>query len=373
MSDAVPLVFDGHNDVLTRLWRAGGVAAAEAFPDGRDGHLDADKARRGGFGGGFFAVWVPSADDGGDYQAEMVKPAYDIPLPPAVTRDEALHVVSAEIATLRRLEALGHLRVCTSVESIRECLANGTLAAVLHVEGAEAIDVELHALEALHAEGLRSLGPVWSRSNAFGHGVPFRYPGDPDIGDGLTEHGVRLVRRCNELGILLDLSHLNARGFDDVATHSVHPLVATHSNAHAVCPHARNLTDDQLRTVAGTRGVVGLNFATAFLREDGQMRADTPLETMLRHLDHLLGILGDEGVALGSDFDGALVPEAIGDASGLTTLRTAMREHGYDDVLMNRLCHENWLGVLERTWHGPSADAPLDVSTNDDAATAGRV
>ena len=371
MSDVDPLVFDGHNDVLTRLLRAGGVVAAESFGDGRDGHVDLGRARRGGLGGGFFAVWVPSAE-GGDYAEEMAKAAYDVPLPPPVAAADALHVVAAEIATLRRLEALGHVRVCTTVEAIRECLADGPLAAILHVEGAEAIDVELHALEALHAEGLRSLGPVWSRSNAFGHGVPFRFPSDPDIGPGLSEHGVRLVERCNELGILLDLSHLNARGFDDVAAHSVHPLVATHSNAHAICPHARNLTDRQLRTVAETGGVVGLNFATAFLREDGRMRADTPLETLLRHLDHLVGILGEGGVALGSDFDGALVPEAIGDAAGLVALRAAMRAHGYDDALMARLCHGNWLDVLERTWHAPLAKAPPDPATNDDAASAGR-
>lgn len=372
MSDTVPLVFDGHNDVLARLYRAGGVAAAESFGDGRDGHLDAEKARRGGFGGGFFAVWVPSEEDR-DYRDEMAKPAYDVPLSAPVTREEALHVVSAEIATLRRLEALGHLRVCTTVEAIRDCLESGTLAAILHLEGAEAIDVELHALEALHAEGLRSLGPVWSRSNAFGHGVPFRYPSDPDIGEGLTAHGLGLVERCNALGILLDLSHLNTRGFDDVAAHSVHPLVATHSNAHALCPHARNLTDAQLRIVAETRGVVGLNFATAFLREDGQMRADTPLETMLRHLDHLIDLLGEDGVALGSDFDGALVPEAIADVSGLAALRRAMRAHGYGETLIAKLCRDNWLDVLERTWHAPTLEAPRGVSTNDDAATAGRV
>jgi len=373
MNDALPLVFDGHNDVLTRLLRAGGVSAADSFADGREGHLDIARIRRGGFGGGFFAVWVPSPGDGGNYQDEMAKPAYDIPLPAPVSRDDALHVVSAEIATLRRLESLGHVRVCTTVQAIRECLASDTVAAVLHIEGAEAIDPDLYALDALHAEGLRSLGPVWSRTTAFGHGVPFRYPSDPDIGDGLTEHGVRLVRRCNELGILIDLSHLNAKGVDDVATHSVHPLVATHSNAHAICPHARNLTDDQLRTIAATNGVVGLNFATAFLRADGQMRADTSLDTLLRHLDHLIAILGEGGVALGSDFDGALVPEAIGDAGGLTALRRAMREHGYDDELMTKLCHGNWLDVLERTWHGPDAAAVPGVSSGDDAASAGRV
>ena len=373
MSDASPPVLDGHNDVLTRLWRAGGVGAAESFLEGREGHLDLERARRGGFAGGFFAVWVPSPFDADVYEREMRKSAYDVPLPAPLGREEALPVVSAEIAVLRRLETLGALKVCTTVDDLRDCLGSGTLAAILHLEGAEAIDPELHTLDALHAEGLRSLGPVWSRPTLFGHGVPFRYPSDPDIGAGLTEHGVRLVHRCNELGIMLDLSHLNTAGFDDVATHSVHPLVATHSNAHAVCPHARNLTDAQLRVVAQTDGMVGLNFATAFLREDGRMEAETPLETMLRHLDHLIGILGEDGVGLGSDFDGAVVPTAIGDAGGLVALRGAMRAHGYDEALMTKLCHGNWLRVLERTWHGPKGSLPDGTSTHDDAASAGVV
>ena len=276
-----------------------------------------------------------------------------------MARDDALHVVSEQTAILQRLESLGAVRVCTSVAAIRECLDGvpdgGPLAAIMHLEGAEAIDPDFHALEALHAEGLRSLGPVWSRPTIWGEGVPFRFPGSPDTGGGLTPHGVALVGRCNEMNILIDCSHLNEAGFRDVAARSAHPLVATHSNAHALCAQTRNLTDAQLAMVRESDGMVGLNFACAFLREDGRMDADVPLETMLRHLDHLLEKVGEDGVGFGSDFDGAVLPERIGDAGGLAPLRAAMRAHGYDEALMRKLCHENWLRVLERTWGAPTA------------------
>ena len=212
------------------------------------------------------------------------------------------------------------------------------------------IDPELHTLDVLYRAGLRSLGPVWSRNTCFADGAPFRFPSSPDVGGGFTAEGQRLITRCNELGILIDLSHLTERGFDDVASLSSAPLVATHSNAHALCPHARNLTDRQLAVIRASGGVVGLNFAGAFLRADGRMRGNVPMTTLIQHLDHLLEHLGEGGVAIGSDFDGAVVPEAIGDASGLPVLVEAMREHGYGDTLLERICHGNWLDVLERTW-----------------------
>ena len=86
------------------------------------------------------------------------------------------------------------------------------------------------------------------------------------------------------------------------------------------------------------------------MREDGQMKADVPLETMMRHLDHLIGILGENRVGLGSDFDGAMIPKEIGDVAGLNNLRDAMRAHGYSDTRVMKLCHENWLRVLATTW-----------------------
>jgi membrane dipeptidase len=182
--------------------------------------------------------------------------------------------------------------------------------------------------------------------------VPFRFPSSPDIGDGLTEAGRALVRACNARRIAIDLSHINEKGFWDVAELSDAPLIASHSNAHAVCPHARNLTDEQMRAVAASGGIAGLNFATCFLRPDGQPRTDTGLDVMLRHLDHMIETMGVAHVGLGSDFDGAEVPHRIGDCTGLSNLQAAMREHGYDDETIRLVSHGNWLRVLEATWGG---------------------
>lgn len=345
-----PLIFDGHNDVLTRLFKAGGVDKARLFVEGLSGDLDLPKAKAGGFGGGFFAVWIPSHDNLAAIMDEMQKPAYDLPLSAPIPQTDALTVALAQVAILNELEALDTLKICTSTREIEQCLASGKLAAILHMEGAEAIDPDFHALDVLWRAGLRSLGPVWSRNTIFAEGVPFRFPSSPDIGGGLTEDGKRLVRKCNDLGVLIDLSHLNEAGFWDVARLSDAPLVATHSNPHAVCPHARNLTDRQLGAIADSDGMVGLNFAGALARDDGQMIADVPLSLLMRHLDHLISILGEDRVGLGSDFDGAVMPKDIRDAAGLPKLRNAMRDHGYSAGLIEKICFRNWLRVLNKTW-----------------------
>jgi membrane dipeptidase len=150
----------------------------------------------------------------------------------------------------------------------------------------------------------------------------------------------------------VDLSHLNERGFWEVAALSDAPLVATHSNAHALCPSTRNLTDRQIDAIRDSDGMVGVNFAVAFLREDGREREDTSLETVVRHVDYLVERLGVERVGFGSDFDGARVPREIGDVSGLPKLLAALRDRGYDGESLRKLAHENWLRVLRRTWRG---------------------
>ena len=183
--------------------------------------------------------------------------------------------------------------------------------------------------------------------NIFGHGVPFNFPASPDTGPGLTEAGLRLVRECDALGVVLDLSHLNEAGFWDVARVSGKPLVATHSNAHAVTASTRNLTDKQLTAIKASGGVVGLNFGCAFLRPDGIKNPATGSEDIVRHLDHLLSRLGEAGVALGSDFDGTMIPNFISDASGLPKLTAAIEAH-YGAALTEKLCWSNWQGLLAR-------------------------
>lgn len=347
-----PPIFDGHNDVLLQIFETGGLAQAGAFLTGLPGAVDLPKARQGGFGGGFFAVYVPSPSETGGILEQMKQPAYDLPLPDQVPWAPSTETVLHQSAILIDLERRGALRICRSAKDLDVCLRSGVLAAIFHMEGAEAIDVDLHMLEVLHQAGLRSIGPVWSRPTIFGHGAPFAFPSTPDTGPGLTEAGQRLVRRCNELKIMVDLSHLNEAGFWDVVRISDAPLVATHSNAHAITPHARNLTDRQLGAIAESDGMVGLNFAVAFLREDGRMIPDVPLTQMFRHLDHLIEKLGEDRVGFGSDYDGAIVPPDVETVADLGALRQAMRAHGYDEALMEKLCFRNWLRVLDKTWGG---------------------
>lgn len=350
MAVNLPLIFDGHNDVLLKMFRAGPTGDVEPFLAGRDGAVDLCKAKVGGFGGGFFAIYVPSDMDEIDRFLAMNVPAYDLPLPEPLDTSHAAQVALAQASILIRLQEKSALEICTSSRQIADCMENNKLAAIMHMEGADAIDEHLHALDVFYHAGLRSIGPVWSRPNMFGHGVPFRFPSDGDVGPGLTDHGIRLVRRCNELKILVDLSHLTEAGFWDVAKHSDAPLVATHSNAHQLCASSRNLTDRQLAAIAESDGLVGVNFAVAFLRSDGQKDVNVSLDPLLQHLDHLIGILGEDRVGFGSDYDGAEVPVQISTIADLPNLRAAMRSHGYDEPLMNKLCHHNWLRVLEKTW-----------------------
>jgi len=345
------LVFDGHNDVLLRLWthaKDGSDPVAE-FADGTTaGHIDARRAKAGGLAGGLCAIYIPSGDlvfadpdANGHYATPLAAPLDPLP---------SLAIATEMAAIALRLDRAGAWKLCRSVKDIRRAMASGIFAAVMHIEGCEAIGADLAALEVFHAAGLRSLGPVWSRHNIFGHGVPFAFPSSPDTAPGLTEAGFALVRECNRLGIMIDLAHITEKGFWDVAETTDQPLVASHSNVHALTPVARNLTDRQLDAIRERRGLVGVNYATAMLRPDGRSEADTPLSDMIRHIDYLVNRVGIDCVALGSDFDGATIPEEIGDASGNQRLIAALRQAGYGAEDLTKMAGENWLRILASAW-----------------------
>jgi membrane dipeptidase len=340
--------FDGHNDTLLRLLELPGDRQESAFAEGtQEGHIDLPRARAAGMAGGFFAMFPPPLKS--SLAAMNSNPAgLDPNLPPQLAATDALAATNGMASVLFRLQRAGALTVCRNGTELRAAMAAGDLAAIFHIEGAEAIDTEFRSLDVLHAAGLRSIGLTWSRANVFGTGVPFRHNADPDIGPGLSDAGKELVRLCNRMGIMIDLSHLNAAGFRDVAAMTSHPLVATHSNVHAICPHARNLVDWQLAAIAESGGVVGLNFATGFLRPDGRFDADTEVELMVRHVDGLIAVVGENGVALGSDFDGAQVPAGIGDVTGVPKLLQALLDHGYGEALVRKIALENWLSLIDR-------------------------
>jgi membrane dipeptidase len=355
-------IFDGHNDTLLRLHRTSlrlgeseSTQERSFFVESTEGHLDLPRAKRGGFAGGFFAIFPPDPSQAQRMKEHLVITGngYEVHPFPAIDPIYAQQLTREVMARLFQLEeeSQGQFKVVRTLEELQACLQKDILAAILHFEGAEAIDAHLDELAVFYQAGLRSLGLVWSRPNAFGYGVPFKFPHSPDTGPGLTPAGRELVRACNRLGIMLDLAHLNEQGFWDVAHLSQAPLVVSHSAVHALCPSTRNLTDRQLDAIKASEGMVGLNFEVANLREDAYEEPDTPLAVMMRHIDYLVERLGIDGVGFGSDFDGGItVSRELGDVAGLPRLIAALREHGYDDAALRKLTHENWLRILSKTW-----------------------
>ncbi len=339
----IPVV-DGHNDALLRVWRTG--RSLRERDD--EGCLDLPRMREGGIAAGFFAIFVP-AEDGvpADPRALVVRTAdgYEVPMEAPLPFERAERVAD-ELASIAERD----LFLVRTVAELKRCLAGEETGAILHLEGAEPVEPGLGNLEAWYERGLRSLGIVWSRPNAFGHGVPFRFPGTPDTGPGLTPAGRELVRACNELGVMIDVAHLNEAGFRDVARLSDRPVVSTHSGVHALCPIPRSLTDAQLDTIRDSGGLAAIVFDTPMTRADADLVDDTPLDTILDHVEYIAERIGVEHVALGSDFDGAHPPRALADATKVPALLDALAARGWSDDDLRALGHRNWLRVLGDTW-----------------------
>jgi membrane dipeptidase len=351
MADTTP-VFDGHNDVLLELEATG--ATDDAFTAGGTARgIDLPRARAGGLAAGIFALFSPSP--GPPHRLDEVALAgrgFDVAVAAGVQQDAALLHTRALIGRGRRLVAAadGAAAIVTSTGELDACLDGGPFGLVLGLEGAEAVGPELDALDELYDAGIRVIGPVWSRPNAFAHGVPFRYPGHPDTGPGLTAAGLALVRRANALGVVLDLAHLNAAGLIDVARASEAPLVVSHTGAHALAPTARNLTDEQLRLVGDSGGVVGVIFAVWDLEPGVPAEDKEGVAAVVRHVRHIADVAGVEHVGLGSDFDGASMPSRLAHAGDLPVLLEALAEAGFTRDEVAAIAHGNWRRVLAATW-----------------------
>ncbi|MCP4545817.1 MAG: peptidase, partial [bacterium] len=163
-----------------------------------------------------------------------------------------------------------------------------------------------------------------------------------------------LVRALNQNGILIDLSHLNEKGFWQVADLTEAPLVASHSNAWELCRSTRNLTDKQLEAIAESEGLVGVNFCVGFLRADGRPNTTTPISVIADHVDYIAQKAGIDHVAFGSDFDGATIPDDLGDVTGYAKILAILRQRGYAESDLRKICCDNWLRVLRATWHRSS-------------------
>lgn len=350
------IVFDGHNDTLSRLYWLEDADASAFLRESDGGAIDVPRARRSGFGGGLFAIFADAPEDSPErdplYGTEFTEDGYITSHRSPIVQADAAAYTDALIDLAQRIEAesRGDVEIVTTTGDLVRCLDSGVLAMVLHLEGAEAIHEDLSNLETYYAAGIRSIGLVWSRPNVFGDGVPFRFPGTPDTGDGLTDAGVALVRACNDLGIMVDAAHLNERGFWDVAELSRAPLVVTHADVHAITPSTRNLTDAQIDAVAASGGLIGINFEAMSTHPYSDVDRDVPLAQITRHIEYIANRVGVEHVAFGSDFDGAEMPYMLSDVRGLPDLLGELHAHGFDIPSLEKIAYRNWLRVFQATW-----------------------
>lgn len=362
---AYPIVFDGHNDTILSLTGSG----FNPLPGGRsfferstNGHVDLPRAKDGGLGGGFFAIFVrppesegetADTDDADDAEQRITRrfnPAggWPEPMPMDFAQSKALELLGRLIQIER--DSNGTCKIVRTASELQYCLENDVFAILLHFEGTDQLDPEGFALDAFHQAGVQSIGLTHFRKNRYAEGVPMTFPSSPDTGPGLTDEGKELVRQCNTRKILVDVSHITEAGFWDVANITDSPIVATHSNAWEICNAPRNLTDKQLAAIKESGGVAGINFHVGFTRPDGDAATDMPLTVMADHIDYMVEKMGIDCVALGSDFDGAIMPDDLQDATALPNLMSTLQARGYDNNALTNIAHGNWLRVLRETW-----------------------
>ena len=320
-------IFDGHNDTLNRKYSSHPVTGYDFLIDNTDAHIDMPKARKGGLAGGMFAIFT-EGDSPTQQQAE----------------DTANNIL-VDITEIEQ-RSNGRFKLCKSSSEIQTAIDNNIFAATLHFEGAEPIKADLSNLEYWYEQGLRSIGLTWSRPNVFADGVGFTFGQLPDVGNGLTAAGKALVQQCNKLGILVDMAHLSAAGVKDVLAISDKPVAVTHGNVWQLCNSPRNLTDDQLKAIAANDGVIGINFHKGFLSPTGDSDSDIELQTVVSHFRYIADLIGVRHLAIGSDFDGAFMPDCLSNASKLPDLISALKSTGFSDNELEQIAYKNWLRIF---------------------------
>ncbi|MFQ6077009.1 MAG: dipeptidase [Candidatus Bathyarchaeia archaeon] len=227
----------------------------------------------------------------------------------------------------------------TSHNDILKAAREGKVAAFLSIEGADVIEGSLGALRVFYRLGVRMVGLVHSFRNLLADGVT-----DSRTGGGLSGLGVEVVEELDRLGVIIDVSHLSDAGFWDLMDVAKGPMVTSHSNSKAVCDHPRNLTDDQIRALADRGGVMGINFAPAFVHP-----THATVRRVVDHIDHIVELVGPEHVGLGSDFDGIrTTPEGLEDVSRMSNITKELVRRGYPEDDIRKILGENHLQVIRK-------------------------
>ena len=315
------LVVDGHCDSILDVVGLSTTNPSMGIRDlgkrGTEGHIDLPRLLEAGISAQFFALFTDDA-----YVARATEHTWKL-------------LETAEALFANRPGITLGLHAADILKAKEE----GSVAAFLAIEGGEAIGQSLEELRAFYNRGVRLMTLTWNRRNAIARGV-----GAEGYG-GLTDFGKKVVKEMENLGMLVDVSHLSDEALDDVLALVSRPVVASHSNAKAVCGHRRNLADDQLRRIAATGGLVGLTFAGVFIDSDP---AKVNLERALDHLDRMVAVAGEDHVGLGTDFDGFTAPYGLvmPDCTGLPALTAGMLRRGYAEQTIRKVMGLNWLRVI---------------------------
>lgn len=212
---------------------------------------------------------------------------------------------------------------------------NGQMSALLSIEDGSVLEGSLERLREFYLDGVRLITLTWNHPNEIG------YPRGHE--EGLTVKGKEIVEMMQQEGMMVDVSHLSDAGFWDVAEIMHKPFIASHSNARSICNHKRNLTNEQIKTIATKGGVIGLNYYDAFLEEDAKKLS---IDSFLKHINHILDIGGEDVLALGSDFDGIDTNPVLTDVSALPNLWDAMERDGISPRIMDKIKSENALRMM---------------------------
>ena len=312
------IIVDGHQDIAMALMEDEGWDFAAPATNGHA--LSLADAKRGGIGlilGTIFATrgyWkglTPTS------AAQRQMNCYD-------------ELLKAHAADLFRVESRGDLKLCQM---------GGPIGLVHLMEGADPIRSPRDVKRWVD-RGVRVVGPAWNTGN--------RYCGGWDDEEGLTDDGVKLIEQLREHRAIVDASHLKPEAFDQVFDLDDELIVASHSNAQAVHPHRRNLTDDQIRRIAERDGLVGIVLYNEFLGEGA-----VTLETILAHIEHIVGLVGPDHVGFGSDLDGGfpptMAPQGIDSVADLRRIGEGLAARGYADPAIEKILGGNWIRVLRRT------------------------
>ena len=239
------------------------------------------------------------------------------------------------------INSLLHIK---KVEDIAKCRDEDKIGAILHFEGSGGIDEEFFKLRSYHRLGLRSMGLSWSNVNKFATGV-----GTREKKRGLTYLGKELVVEMEKLGIIVDVSHLNEKSFWDVVEVAKKPFIASHSNSFSVSDHERNLKDDQILAIGEANGTIGVNFCDLFLSTKLK-NEDIGLDVIKEHIDKIVELAGINSISLGSDYDGASVPEVMKDVSYYPELIKYLEENSYKKQELEKITHGNFLRIMKECW-----------------------